>query len=192
MIVVGAALLALLLAFLRGGRFERLGEVSFRYAPLIVLGLLIQILIFNPWIGPYLTLWQVVTAYNISMILVWATLALNWRVPGARLMALGVFLNWLAITANGGFMPASPDALKLAGLLDATALRMDEPHNNSVLAGENTRLWWLTDVMAVPAGLPFANVFSLGDVLLAAGIGWMIHRTMVRAEPDRRIKAPAA
>jgi hypothetical protein len=192
MIVVGAALLALLLAFLRGGRFERLGEVSFRRAPLIVLGLLIQILIFNPWIGPHLTLWQVVVAYNISMILVWVTLALNWRVPGARLMALGVFLNWLAITVNGGFMPASPEALETAGLLTTMSVSADMPHNNSILVDEHTRLRWLADVMAIPAGLPFANVFSIGDVLLAAGIGWMIHRVMVHAEPKRRIKAPAA
>jgi hypothetical protein len=192
MIVVGAALLALLLAFLRGGRFERLGEVSFRWAPLIVLGLLIQILIFNPWIGPHLTLWQVVVAYNISMILVWVTLTLNWRIPGARLMALGVFLNWLVITANGGFMPASPEALETAGLLATTSVGAGEPHNNSILVHEHTRLRWLADVMAVPSGLPFANVFSIGDVLLAAGIGWMIHRVMVRAESKRRIRAPAA
>ena len=28
----------------------------------------------------------------------------------------------------------------------------------------------LTDIFAIPAGLPFANVFSIGDVLIAVGV----------------------
>ena len=38
----------------------------------------------------------------------------------------------------------------------------------------------LTDVFAVPAWVPFANVFSVGDVLIAVGIAWAIAATMRR------------
>jgi hypothetical protein len=32
-----------------------------------------------------------------------------------------------------------------------------------------TRLWFLGDVFAIPAGWPLANVFSVGDVLILLG-----------------------
>jgi Family of unknown function (DUF5317) len=44
----------------------------------------------------------------------------------------------------------------------------------------------LTDVFAIPAWLPMANVFSVGDVLIAIGIAWTIVATM------RRPVAPGA
>jgi hypothetical protein len=36
----------------------------------------------------------------------------------------------------------------------------------------------LTDIFAVPAWVPFANVFSVGDVLIAIGIAVAIAATM--------------
>jgi hypothetical protein len=47
----------------------------------------------------------------------------------------------------------------------------------------------LTDIFAIPAGLPFANVFSVGDVLLGIGIIVVIVAAMrrpVAAEPGVR------
>jgi hypothetical protein len=36
----------------------------------------------------------------------------------------------------------------------------------------------MTDIFAVPAGVPFANVFSIGDVVIAVGIAWAIAASM--------------
>jgi hypothetical protein len=41
----------------------------------------------------------------------------------------------------------------------------------------------LTDIFAIPAGLPFANVFSVGDVLIAVGIVIAIAIGMQRGDP---------
>jgi hypothetical protein len=44
----------------------------------------------------------------------------------------------------------------------------------------------LTDVFAIPAGVPLANVFSIGDVLIGVGIAVVIAAAMRReAGPAR-------
>ncbi|MGH2542685.1 MAG: DUF5317 family protein, partial [Ardenticatenaceae bacterium] len=153
MLFVVAILLALLVALMRGGRFEQLGSLSFRFGPLILLGFLIQIFLFTPLLGPRLTDFQTAVVYNLSMLLLWGTLLANWRIPGVPLMATGVFLNWLVITLNGGFMPASAAALEQAGLLEEVTANQGR-HNNSILLDASTHLPWLADVMAIPAAIP--------------------------------------
>jgi hypothetical protein len=70
--------------------------------------------------------------------------------------------NLLAIVANGGYMPADPDAL--AGLE-----RLPQAgYSNSRLV-DGVVLWPLTDLFAMPAWVPLANVFSVGDVLIGVG-----------------------
>jgi hypothetical protein len=38
------------------------------------------------------------------------------------------------------------------------------------------RLAFLGDVFAVPASWPLSNVFSVGDMLIAVGLAWGVHR----------------
>lgn len=186
MIFVTATLVAVLVALLRGGRFEHLAQLSFRFGALIVVGLIIQILIFSPILGSHLNREQIALVYNLSMILLWGTLMLNWRVPGTRLMALGIFSNWLAITLNGGFMPASREALLSAGLISQAMMIGDQHYNNTILIDADTHLTFLTDVMAIPAVLPLSNVFSVGDLVLTAGTVWLIQRVMVKGDGRTR------
>jgi hypothetical protein len=41
----------------------------------------------------------------------------------------------------------------------------------------------------VPDGWPFANVFSVGDVLIVVGIGWLAH-VWCRREPASELPIP--
>ena len=43
---------------------------------------------------------------------------------------------------------------------------------------------WLGDVFAVPAWLPFANVFSIGDVLVLVGMTWVVHSACRRPRAE--------
>jgi Family of unknown function (DUF5317) len=52
-----------------------------------------------------------VAAYPVGSVF----LAANWHLPGMPLVALGGALNLLAISVNGGVMPASPSALAGTG-----------------------------------------------------------------------------
>lgn len=98
----------------------------------------------------------------------------NWRIPGLALVAIGAASNLLAIAANGGVMPASPEAVAALGTEAATGF------SNSVVMTDPV-LRPLTDIFALPAWVPFANVFSIGDVLIGAGVAATIALGMRRS-----------
>ena len=72
-------------------------------------------------------------------------------------------------------MPASIEALMLA---HGVAGVPTTAFSNSQLIGPATLLPWLGDVFALPRGVPLANVFSIGDVLIGAGGLLFVVRTM--------------
>jgi predicted MFS family arabinose efflux permease len=107
-----------------------------------------------------------VASYPMAMAFVFA----NRRIPGVWLVGLGAALNFLVISTNGGTMPAAPHALAAAGL------PLDPGQFTNSLALASPRLLFLGDVFAVPKGIPFANVFSIGDIAIALGGALVVHR----------------
>lgn len=119
------------------------------------------------WVGPLV--------YVGSTLVVLASLLRNLEQPWFRLVALGAALNLLAIVANGGTMPADPAALAAAGLLDRGAGAFT---NTAPVTGA----WYsiLGDNLATPAWLPFANVVSVGDLLIGIGAAAWLANIMRR------------
>jgi hypothetical protein len=164
----------ILAGFAARGHLGALTDFHFRWGGLAVAGLLVQVVLFTQagddlagGFGPAL--------YVLSTLAVFVAVLRNVRVPGMVIVTLGSISNLAAITANGGAMPADPAALALAGLDGPGA------HTNSVvLADPALRL--LTDIFAIPASWPLANVFSAGDVLIGVGIVVVIALAM-RARP---------
>jgi hypothetical protein len=72
-------------------------------------------------------------------------------------------------------MPADPGAMTIAGIEHGPGF------SNSAIVG-SPALAPLTDVFALPAGVPLANVFSIGDVLIGVGIAIAIAAGM-RSRP---------
>src|SRR5262245_51923105 len=75
-------------------------------------------------------------------------------------------------------MPVSPEGAGHAGRLDRYAAEGLPVANNSIATGDQARLWLLTDILPIPAGLPFANVYSIGDVLLTVGAALLCYRSI--------------
>jgi len=158
--------IGLIAGLLLGGRIERLGDLRFHWAWLAIAGLVAQIVLFSPAVaevvgeaGP--------TLYVASTLAVFVAVVRNWRIPGLAIVAIGAACNLLAIAANGGIMPAAPDAIAALGM-DAA-----EGFSNSVVMADPA-LRPLTDIFALPAWMPAANVFSLGDVLIGVGVAVVI------------------
>ena len=162
MFIVYAIPIGLLLGLALGGRIERLAELRFRWAPVAFIGLAVQIALFSA-IGGAVAGSAGPAIYIASSLAVLAAVVRNLPLAGMPLVALGALSNLLAIAANGGYMPADTGALALAGL-DPTS-----GYSNSVVLAVPA-LAPLTDVYALPAGIPLANVFSLGDVAIGLGI----------------------
>jgi hypothetical protein len=173
MFMIYSVVIGLLLGALVGGRPGGLATLEFRWAPLIIVGLLTQVLLFSDPVaerigdlGPAI--------YVGSTLLVLAAVARNARIPGLPVVVLGAASNVVAILANGGYMPASREALAALGKTGPVVYS-----NSSVVA--QPALWPLTDIFALPTWLPGANIFSIGDVLIGIGIAAAIAVAMRRA-----------
>ena len=183
MFILYAIVIGLLVGVLAGGRLLALGDVRFRWAPLVVFGFLAQIILFSDAVasrvgdlGPWL--------YVATTLLVGVAVVRNLGVPGMPLIVIGAISNMAAILANGGFMPTTADALGSLGKAPPTIYS-----NSAVLA--DPALAPLIDRFALPPWLPLANVFSIGDVILAAGVVVMIVVVM-RRSPRRRAAVAVA
>jgi hypothetical protein len=94
-------------------------------------------------------------------------------------LLLGAVSNFTAVASNGGRMPASVTALERAGLLRAASgLLEGETPANVVLMSSSTHVNSLGDWLYLPESVPFATAFSIGDVLIMVGLGWLIARGM--------------
>ena len=182
MILVAVVVLAIALVPLGRGRLGALLDLRWRAPWLLLLALAIQLgLALAPGRSTWWRLAGHIATFPIGLAWVW----LNREVTGLWVVALGALLNGIAIVANGGVMPASAEALGAAGLPAHTA----NLANSDVLA--NPRLLFLGDVFAVPASWPFANVFSVGDVLIALGAAFAIHAVCgSRLVPERFRREP--
>ena len=161
----------ILVGLLLGGRLSNLAGLRFRWGWLAVGGLLVQLVLFTPT-GEALAGSAGPALYLASTLVVFVAVLRNVRLAGMPVVLAGAASNLLAIAANGGYMPASAEAMAIAGLPPGD-------HANSVVLADPV-LRPLTDVLALPAWLPMANVFSIGDVLIAVGIAWAIAAAMRR------------
>ncbi len=181
MFMLIACLPALALLWALSGRLGRLIDYEFRFLWLIWLGLAAQIILFTP-AGGAIPAGTVKVAHILTYVPVLLFLALN-RTAGLSVLALGATCNFVAIAANGGVMPVDARAQELIFGLTQTK----DFHLNTDASAD--RLLILGDVMALPPWFPFANAFSVGDLLLAVGIVWAIARLTVRPPsnaPTRR------
>lgn len=162
----------IVVGLLAGGRLDGLTHLNFRWAALAVAGLLVQLVLFTPF-GDQLAGGLGPAIYIASTAAVFIAVVRNLRMPGMAIVAAGALSNLAAITANGGAMPADPAALAIAGFSGPG------DHTNSVVLAEPV-LRPLTDVFALPAWMPMANVFSIGDVLIGVGVAVAIVAAMRR------------
>ncbi|HYM82568.1 MAG TPA: DUF5317 family protein [Candidatus Dormibacteraeota bacterium] len=169
MFILYAVLAGSVAGFAFGGSLERLGAVRLRWVPLALAGLAVQVALFTD-AGWRLAGGLAPTIYVLSTAAVLAVVLANLRLAGLPLVAVGAASNLVAIVANGGAMPVDPVALASLGLAAGGAT------NSVILADPAFRP--LTDVFALPSWLPLANVFSVGDVLIGAGIAIAVAAAM--------------
>lgn len=183
MFILFILIVSIVVGLLRRGKLARFIDINLRWRGVLIFGFLLQVLIFSEW-------WQTNPAtkpitpygYIASMIVLFVAVTKNFHIPGIRLITLGWCLNFSAILFNGGYMPASLDALALAG----KPLRAPgEVWNNSIVMGPDTQLFFLCDIFAIPKGFIFPNVFSIGDILLTIGAVYLTQKTMVVAESPK-------
>jgi hypothetical protein len=169
---VTLAAVAVVAGLLRRGSLDRLASTRFRFLWLLWTGFAIQIGA-QIWSPDWLTETWELTVLLVSNALVAAFFISNFRLPGIVLAGMGLVLNVLVIGLNGA-MPVATEASESAGIkrsLEQAGLKHE-------LLDSNTALPWLGDVLPIPI---FREVLSVGDILLASGIAYLIYARMTQS-----------
>lgn len=156
---------AIAVGWLRGGRLRHLAAAPLRASVLVVVAAVAQLLhafVAQPVAGTALT----VASQTALLMFVW----LNRWLAGALLIAVGSTLNSIVILANGA-MPVAPEALLAIGRHPA---EVGDARRHRLLT-DSDALPWLADIFGLPL---LGTVVSIGDVVLAAGIGMLVTALM--------------
>ncbi len=174
---------SLLVGALSGGKLSRLGEIKLARIWWIAASFLIKFL-------PVFFLARILSPSPVMcMLLSLATYLMlfyglypNLRLPGFALLASGMFLNFVVIAVNQGRMPVDstgigPNLLKS----QVEALAASFTHQ---MVHDGVRLGFLADIFGWRFFSSNPTTFSIGDVLMAAGILWFILHVMHRGFPN--------
>jgi hypothetical protein len=179
MILIALALLCVASVPLTGGRLARLTDLPLRWGWAAFAALALQLVITT--LAPTGSSGLYKLVHVASYLLAAACILANRRITGLPILALGAALNLAAITANGGVMPASARAMRLAGLPAAEHFA-----NSAALA--RPHLLALGDVLPIPGPWPLGNVMSIGDLLITTGLLIVLHHA---SRAPQRIPGPS-
>ena len=173
------AIVAGLLAGLARARHRNghLRSPDLRLVWLVPIAFLPQWLAFNLPVTRRLTTDNLAAAALVSsqaLLLVFAWY--NRKQPGFWSLGTGLTLNLTVIALNGGLMPVSPGVVaELLADIPIDDWQIGERVGwNIVLPVTDTRLWWLSDHLLLPAWFPYRKALSVGDLLIAAGAFWYL------------------
>ncbi len=179
-----AIILGLVAGLAAGGRLTNLLSARFRFGALVIAGLLLRVA--TQWlidqgvdVVDQLRLPLFALSFGLLVVALW----LNRSQPGLLLAMVGIAANGLAIALNEGYMPVYLPSVEAAGLTAADL----SPTFHWTLSDLGLEFLLrggpLGDVLPVPVPV-LTNVISLGDVLIAAGLGWYLFSLVTRGSSD--------
>lgn len=159
---------------------SKAGIPPVRYGWLVILAFLVQAVALTSISDPSaLAAKRAVLAVTSLMLLVGIVPNLRWW--AFRVIGVGFLLNTLALAANGGLMPVTPENAEkvLPDIQETVAIGQTPPRSKSILLPESrTRLRPLTDTIYLP--FPRSSIYSVGDVSLMGGVVILLLEIPVR------------
>ena len=183
--LIGGIALGLVLGLLANGNLGNLALVRLRRSRLLFIAVVVRFgteSLLTAGVAPMETLRVPLLggAFAVLLIALWA----NRGYPGISLAFVGTLANATVMMANGGYMPIWAPSLAIAGFTPAdvaTAIHFVLPPHLD--ASFLLHLGPLGDIVPIP--LPFVrNVASVGDVFLAAGLGFFLFASVVRVPQE--------
>lgn len=157
---------SVIIGYILRGKLRNLEKVNVSYIYLIFVAFSIEVLVILLIRNGILKRGSVTYTLDLIMYILLAIFTVrNRKNPFLFLMGIGFLLNAVPIFLNGGAMPVSSEAVKAAGLTENIT-----QEGLYTLINENTRMWFLGDVIPLTFLRDFA--ISIGDIV--AGIGLML------------------
>jgi hypothetical protein len=181
MLLLVPATLAMVAALLCGGSLRYLATLQLRGKAFILSSFAVQAAFYLSPLRhlPLMAQWgSVIYAFAIGLALIGA---LHNRHLGlaVQIAALGVAFNAAVILANGGHMPVNAAALRVVeGPRKVGEVANRHLYNNTRPADASARLVFLSDIIPVVVPGGPGNVYSVGDMLLSAGLSVLVFRTV--------------
>lgn len=172
MFILYAVVFGIILGYATKGRLKNMVLRPLYWKSFVFLAFSIQLVIFSnlTFIETLPAIFIIIMHY-FSYICLLAFIVRNIKNYGINVVGIGIFLNSLVIFINGGYMPTIPQNLKNTSVWQsAEAINQGEAVQNSAKMTSETLLPWLGDIFYLPSWIPLSNVFSIGDILIAAGI----------------------
>lgn len=163
MFIAVAIVAGVLIGLLRGGRFENLGEATFRVWPVLILGVFVQA-------AAAFTTGGAVALILASYALLLVFTAANLQHAGMGVVFVGIAMNLAVIGANDG-MPVRDDAIVAAGIVDYDQIPALDFGPKRHLETPDDRLTFLGDIIPVPLA---EEVLSFGDLAMSVGVATVL------------------
>lgn len=172
---------ALAIAVVIGGDVRRLSQVRIRHIELLLAAFAVKVAV--ALLGATHSNTAVILARPLNVIGAILLLLVAWfnrKIPGALLFGAGLTSNLIVILTFGGRMPVllpkdfDPNSAVLALLrngLDPLHVALSQPQG----------LWFLGDVFTTPGIGGHYSLVSIGDLIMAAGIAFLIIRCSQRS-----------
>lgn len=169
---------AVAVGWLAGGSLTRLVDMSFSRLEMIIFAFGIQVILHLApgWGLPAVTRWGFPLHLLSYALLLWA-LWENRHLPGMYVVGVGVLLNLAVIAANGG-MPVCAEALAATGQQEVIEALSSGTAVIHQLMEADTTMAFLGDHLTTPAWFWRPTVYSPGDVVMVAGLLWLVPAAM--------------
>jgi hypothetical protein len=180
MVLVVAVVVGLIAGLIRSW----IGKVEYRFYELRVPWLVV-VAFLPQFFGFYLPASRTLISQQLATILLLSSFVLLLLFSALNLKKLsfipimgGFLCNFLVIVLNGGLMPISPETIdKLIPNAPSSLWTLGHRlgyGKDIVLQESHTLLPFLTDRFVTPQWLHYPVAFSFGDLLISAGVIWLL------------------
>lgn len=183
-------LFSLILAKLRNGKLSNIEKLEFNKFYFILIAGFLQLSLsllqkVNPLWASFILNDYFTYLHGLSYLLIFIAIIMNIKRHSMKLFIIGVVLNFLVISFNGGKMPVSITGIK--GINSPTIeLPNREFDIKHIAVTPDTKLVYLADIILIPRPYPLPKILSIGDVFLILGLFVFIQEILV-LEKDKEL-----
>ena len=184
-------IIALILGLILKGKIYRIADIKIKYIWVIFIPLILFAICRWTPLADYQ--WFLSGTAIIEKIILIAAALANRRLPGVKIFMIGLMINLIALSVNGGMMPASKSAIQATFGEKYLEQALVAPHPRNTFIDSNTNLVYLCDI--IPMHKPYAivpAVDSVGDLVMTLGMFIFILAVMRTPLPSENKAAKEA